>query len=152
MLKIRLTRVGKKNSPAFRVVVADRRKAVKREFIEILGHYNPISKPKQIVIDKERSLHWIKLGAQPSDTVNNLMCDLGILPKNKKINKVYAKKKEETAEKTEEQKPETEAPTEEEVAAPAEETAAETNTEEAKEVVAPVEEAEKEETAEETKE
>ena len=95
MLKIRLTRVGKKNSPAFRVVVADKRKAVKREFIEILGHYNPISQPKQIVIDKERSLYWIGLGAQPSDTVNNLMCDLGILDKSKKINKVFAKKKEE---------------------------------------------------------
>ena len=85
MLVIRLTRVGKKNSPAYRVVVADKKKAVKRKFIEILGHYNPIVKPKIIVIDKDRSLFWIKNGAQPSLTVHNLMCDLGILPKKDKI-------------------------------------------------------------------
>ncbi|MCX6809120.1 MAG: 30S ribosomal protein S16 [Candidatus Berkelbacteria bacterium] len=85
MLRIRLTRVGKKNSPAYRVVVADQRKAVKRKFIEILGHYNPIMKPKELVIDKERALFWISQGAQPSDTVNNLMCDLEILPKKNRI-------------------------------------------------------------------
>jgi len=92
MLKIRLTRVGKKNSPAYRVVVAEQKKAVQRKFIEILGNYNPIMKPKQLVIDKERALFWIGRGAQPSDTVNNLMVDLGILAKDKKINKVYGKK------------------------------------------------------------
>lgn len=92
MLRIRLTRVGKKNSPAYRVVVADKRRAVKRKFIEIIGNYNPTMKPKTIVIDKDRALFWINLGAQPSDTVNNLMCDLGILDKKDKINKVYGKK------------------------------------------------------------
>jgi|SRR3989338_983192 len=91
MLVIRLTRVGKKNSPAYRVVVADKRKAVKRKFIEILGNYNPTANPKTLVIDKEKALHWIGLGAQPSDTVNNLMCQLEILPKNKMIKKVYGK-------------------------------------------------------------
>lgn len=91
MLVIRLTRVGKKNSPAYRVVVADKRKAVKRKFIEILGNYNPAANPKTLVIDKEKALHWIGLGAQPSDTVNNLMCQLEILPKNKMIKKVYSK-------------------------------------------------------------
>lgn len=99
MLTIRLTRVGKKNSPAFRVVVADQRKAVKRKFIEILGHYNPTTKPKTLVINKDRALHWIGLGAQASDTVNNLMVDLGILEKGKKRNIVYAKKSEVAAEK-----------------------------------------------------
>lgn len=92
MLVIRLTRVGKKNSPAYRVVVADKKRAVKRKFIEILGHYNPTTNPKTLVIDKEKSLHWISLGAQPSDTVNNLMVRLDILPKEKIINKVYGKK------------------------------------------------------------
>lgn len=92
MLTIRLTRVGKKNSPAYRVVVADKRRAVKRKFIEIIGHYNPIIKPKEIVIDKDRALFWMSHGAQASDTVNNLMCNLGVLPENKKINKVYGKK------------------------------------------------------------
>jgi len=92
MLVIRLTRVGKKNSPAYRVVVADKRKAVKRKFIEILGHYNPASNPKELVINKEKSLEWIKKGAQPSDTVNNLMCNLDILPKSKLIKITHGKK------------------------------------------------------------
>ncbi len=100
MLRIRLTRVGKKNSPAYRVVVADHKRAVKRKSIEILGHYNPASNPKGLVINKERSLYWISMGAQPSDTVRNLMCDLGILAKDAKAKKVYAKApvKEEKAE------------------------------------------------------
>lgn len=92
MLAIRLTRIGKKNSPAYRVVVADKKRAVKRKFIEILGHYNPILQPKQLEINKDRAGFWLGRGAQPSDTVRNLMVDLGIL--DKKINKIYAKKSE----------------------------------------------------------
>ena len=92
MIAIRLTRIGKKNSPAYRVVVADKRRAVKRKFIEIIGNYNPTMKPKTVVIDKERALFWMNLGAQPSDTVRNLMCDLGVLDKKEKLNKVYGKK------------------------------------------------------------
>jgi len=92
MLRIRLTRVGKKNSPAYRVVIADSKRAVKRKFIEIIGHYNPTLNPKEIVIDKERALFWMGNGAQPSDTVNNLMCNLGILDKKDKVNKVFGKK------------------------------------------------------------
>lgn len=129
MLKIRLTRVGKKNSPAYRVVVAEQKKAVQRKFIEILGNYNPIMKPKQLVIDKERALFWIGQGAQPSDTVNNLMVDLGILAKDKKIKKVFGK-----ATKKKDAGKEPEAPKVEEavaVAEAAEETLAETSTEEA---------------------
>jgi len=93
MLKIRLTRVGKKNSPSYRVVVADEKRAVKGKFLEIIGNYNPTLKPKTIVVDKTRALFWMSRGAKASDTVNNLMCDLGILPKDKKIKKIYAKKK-----------------------------------------------------------
>ena len=92
MLTIRLTRVGKKNSPAYRVVVADKKRAVKRKFIEILGHYNPTLTPKTLKIDKDRALFWMNTGAQPSETVRNLMCDLGILNKKEKVNKVYGKK------------------------------------------------------------
>lgn len=93
MVVIRLTRVGKKNSPAYRVVVAEKRRAVKRKFIEVLGHYNPISKPKEIVIDKERALFWMSQGAMPSDTVRNLMADLDIIKKSDKVKKVYGKEK-----------------------------------------------------------
>lgn len=101
MLVIRLTRVGKKNSPAYRVVVADKRRAVKRKFIEIIGNYNPTLKPKTVVIDKDRALFWINLGAQPSDTVRNLMCNLGVLDKKERINKVYGKKLSKKATKEE---------------------------------------------------
>lgn len=101
MLVIRLTRVGKKNTPAFRVVVAEKKRAAKRKFIEILGHYNPSVNPKTVVIDKDKALEWMKKGAQPSDTVRNLMCDLGILAKTKKIKIIYgrATKKKDNAKK-----------------------------------------------------
>lgn len=92
MLRIRLKRVGKKNTPVYRVVVADQRKAVKRKFIEILGYYHPAATPKQVVIDKDKALRWLSQGAQATNTVNNLMCDLGILPKKEKISKVFGKK------------------------------------------------------------
>lgn len=91
MIVIRLTRVGKKNSPSYRVVVADKQRAVKRKFIEIIGNYNPTLIPKQIVIAKERALFWIERGAQPSDTVRNLMVNLDILPKKERVNKIYGK-------------------------------------------------------------
>lgn len=91
MVVIRLSRVGKKNSPAYRVVVADKQKAVKRKYIEVLGHYNPTLKPKEIVINSERALFWMGNGAIPSPTVNNLMADLGIIKNSEKINKVYGK-------------------------------------------------------------
>jgi small subunit ribosomal protein S16 len=113
MLVIRLTRVGKKNSPAYRIVVADKQRAVKRKFIEIVGNYNPIQKPKALVIDKERALFWLGRGAQPSDTVRNLMVDLGVLDKDAKATKIYGKAK---PKKTPE---ETEAPKSEPVAAQA---------------------------------
>ena len=107
MVVIRLARVGKKNSPAYRVVVADKKRAVKRKFIEIIGHYNPTLKPKISVISKERAIFWIKNGAQPSSTVNNLMVNLGVLPKSKLLNIKYKKdkkKKDIKAEKSDQPK------------------------------------------------
>lgn len=100
MVVIRLTRVGKKNSPAYRVVVAEKRRAVKRKFIEVIGHFNPIKKPKEVVISSERALFWLKAGAQPSNTVRNMMADLEIIPKKEKVNIKYwrPKKKKELKE------------------------------------------------------
>ena len=106
MVVIRLSRVGKKNSPSYRVLVADKQRAVKRKFIEVIGHYNPTLKPKELVIDKERALFWMKQGAQPSDTVRNLMADLGILKKSEKTNKKYAKPNKKKAAPEEDKKPE----------------------------------------------
>ncbi len=68
-VKIRLKRVGAKNNPVFRIVVADGRSPRDGKFIEELGTYNPIKKDDNFVIDLDRAQYWVKNGAQPSDTV-----------------------------------------------------------------------------------
>ena len=73
MVVIRLRRAGSKKRPYFRVVVTDSRAARDSSFIEILGHYNPRSKPAVVHVDRERVDHWLKQGAQPSDTVRTLI-------------------------------------------------------------------------------
>ena len=73
MEKIRMTRMGDKKTPFYRVVVADQRRARDGKFIEILGTYNPLTSPEEIKIDVERANYWIKNGAQPSDTVRVLL-------------------------------------------------------------------------------
>jgi small subunit ribosomal protein S16 len=73
MVTIRLRRAGSKKRPFFRVVVTDSRTARDSSFVEILGHYNPRSKPAVVNIDKERVEYWIKQGALLSDTVRTLI-------------------------------------------------------------------------------
>src|SRR5689334_13816787 len=73
MVAIRLRRAGSKKRPFFRVVVTDSRTARDSSFVEILGHYNPRSKPAVVDVDKERVDYWIKKGAQPSDSVRTLI-------------------------------------------------------------------------------
>ena len=72
MLAIRLRRTGSKKRPFFRVVVTDSRTARDSRFVEILGHYNPRTVPETLKIDRERLAHWVKTGAQQSDTVRTL--------------------------------------------------------------------------------
>jgi small subunit ribosomal protein S16 len=73
MLAIRLRRAGSKNRPFFRVVVTERARARDGRFVEVLGHYNPRTKPEKLEVDRERLAHWLKAGAQPSDTVRTLI-------------------------------------------------------------------------------
>src|SRR6266542_4454081 len=73
MLAIRLRRTGSKKRPFFRVVVTDSRAARDSSYVEVLGTYNPRSKPEVLKISQERLAHWLKLGAQPSDTVRTLV-------------------------------------------------------------------------------
>ena len=73
MVAIRLRRAGTKKRPFFRVVVTDSRAARDSSFVEILGHYNPRSRPAIVQVDKERVDFWIKQGAQPSDSVRTLI-------------------------------------------------------------------------------
>ena len=67
MIRIRLARVGKRNQPTYRVVVADHRRPVKGKFIEVIGSYNPRS--KQLVLEREKMAAWVKKGAHLSETV-----------------------------------------------------------------------------------
>jgi small subunit ribosomal protein S16 len=73
MLSIRLRRTGSKKRPFFRVVVSEARSKKEGQFIEVLGFYNPRTKPAVVEINKERIAHWIKNGARPSDSVRTLL-------------------------------------------------------------------------------
>jgi small subunit ribosomal protein S16 len=72
-VRVRLTRVGSKKNPIWRVVVADGRSPRDGRFIETIGHYNPQTDPSTILIDDDRLQHWLARGAQPSGTVKQLM-------------------------------------------------------------------------------
>ena len=76
--RIRLRRLGAKKRPFYRVVVADQRSPRDGRFIENIGKYHPLDDPSRIEIDEERALHWLRVGAQPSDQVRNLMVKVGI--------------------------------------------------------------------------
>ena len=80
-LKIRLTRLGDKKSPFYRVVVADSRSPRDGKFVEILGTYNPLTNPAEIKIDNEKAEKWIKSGAIPTDTVKDLLAKSGAIKK-----------------------------------------------------------------------
>ena len=73
MLAIRLRKAGSKKRPFFRVVVTDSRAARDSSFVEVLGSYNPRTKPETLNIDRARLEHWLKSGAQPSDTIRTLV-------------------------------------------------------------------------------
>lgn len=75
---IRLRRLGAKKRPIYRLVAIDSRRAREGRFVEMLGHYNPITKPATIIIDQEKVFKWLKEGAQPSDTVRTLFSQIGI--------------------------------------------------------------------------
>jgi small subunit ribosomal protein S16 len=82
-VRIRLTRVGAKKQPSYRVVVADARSARDSRAIETLGHYNPRTEPIEFNVDADKAKAWLAKGAQPSDTVVRLFKQAGILPSGK---------------------------------------------------------------------
>jgi len=73
MLAIRLRRMGSKRRSYFRVVVTDSRAARDSKFVEVLGHYNPRTKPETLEINRARLEHWVKVGARPSDSIRTLV-------------------------------------------------------------------------------
>ena len=82
---MRLTRMGDKKSPFYRIVVVDSRKARDGEYIEKIGHYNPTMQPEEIVIDEAKAKDWLSKGVQPTDTVKTLLIRQGIMEKPTKL-------------------------------------------------------------------
>ncbi len=111
-VKMRLTRLGDKKSPFYRIVVADSRVARDAKYIDLIGTYNPLTNPEEVKIDAEKAKTWINNGAQPTATVKALLTKAGVSTKAEKkaeakpAKKAAAKKAEPKAEKaTAEKKP-----------------------------------------------
>ena len=81
MVKIRLRRVGRKNAPFYRILVADSQSPRDGKFIEIIGQYAPRKSESSLQVDEARANHWLDLGAQPTDTVRSLLRRAGVLRK-----------------------------------------------------------------------
>lgn len=80
-VKIRLTRLGDKKSPFYRVVVSDSRVARDGKYIDLLGTYDPLKNPAEIKLDAEKAKKWLNNGAQPTDTAKSLLVQAGIIEK-----------------------------------------------------------------------
>ncbi|MET3616407.1 small subunit ribosomal protein S16 [Peptoniphilus olsenii] len=93
-VKIRLRRMGAKKKPFYRIVVADSRSPRNGRFIEEIGYYNPLTQPKEVVVDSEKANKWIANGAKPTDTVDRLFRE----------NSIYSTVKAEVSEETTENK------------------------------------------------
>jgi small subunit ribosomal protein S16 len=85
MVVIRLRRQGKTKQPSYRMVVTDSRSPRDGKFIEIIGHYNPIRQPKELVVKDDRARYWIGVGARPSDTVARLLKQVNVLDESGKV-------------------------------------------------------------------
>ena len=84
MFRIRLTRMGRKKRPFYRIVVTDSRKKRDGGWIESIGYYNPLTEPVTVKFDKERLEYWLKVGAKPSEKVAYLTGCVEYLKKKKK--------------------------------------------------------------------
>lgn len=90
-VKMRLTRLGDKKSPFYRIVVVDSRVARDGAYIDKVGYYNPISQPAEVVIDEAKAKDWLSKGVQPTETVKNLLVAKEILPKPTKLSPAKTK-------------------------------------------------------------
>ena len=72
-VKLRLTRIGKTKQPQYRIVAADSRSPRDGRFIEIVGHYNPLTDPSSLTVDNDKAVKWLQQGAQPTDRVRKLL-------------------------------------------------------------------------------
>jgi small subunit ribosomal protein S16 len=79
-VKIRLRRMGHKKQPSYRVVVADSRAPRDGRYVEVLGHYNPLTDPPSVTLDNDRARLWLQRGAQPTEPVVRILVWQGIIP------------------------------------------------------------------------
>ncbi len=95
-VKMRLTRMGDKKNPQYRIVVVDSRKAATGEYIECVGIYHPTANPVVIDIKADKAKDWLSKGVQPTDTVKNLLVKAGVVEKPTKLSpsKTKGKKSE----------------------------------------------------------
>lgn len=107
MLTIRLTRTGKRHKPQYRIVLQEKGRDPWSPALEILGNYNPHTSPSTVELNEERISHWLSMGAQPSNTVHNMLVNAGLIKEEGKAksvaisNKRKAKLAEKKAEKAE---------------------------------------------------
>lgn len=145
MLAIKLARVGKKKQPSYRVVVTEKTRDPWGKNNEIVGFYDPLADPKVVTFKEDRVKHWLSEGAQPTDTVHNLLVNAGLIEASKrKAHPTHKLSAEELAEIEEKKKKEAEAAKAKEEAAKA---AAEAPAEEAASEETPAEEPKQEEPA-----
>jgi len=85
MVRIRLTRVGAKKQPSYRIVVTDKRKPRDSDYIENIGWYNPRTRPSTEVVQEDRALYWLSVGAQPSDAVKRILKRTGTLERYERL-------------------------------------------------------------------
>ena len=79
MVRIRLRRIGSKRQPSYRIIVADVEAPRDGRFLEIVGFYNPRTMPETVQVDEARALHWLGVGAQPSESVTRLLTKYGTM-------------------------------------------------------------------------
>jgi small subunit ribosomal protein S16 len=87
MVRIRLRRTGSKRQPTYRIVVTDKEAPRDGAFIEVIGTYNPRTQPESVKIEEERALHWMRVGAQPSDSVKQLLTKTGTVARYQRLMK-----------------------------------------------------------------
>ena len=110
MLRIRLSRVGKKKQPSYRLVVADSRAPRDGAFVKIIGHYDPRTQPATLVVKEEEAVEWLRRGAQPSETAAKLLTRIGVMERAGRAPVVWDRKAPVKPKRVKEEAP-TEAPT-----------------------------------------
>lgn len=111
MLTIRLSRIGKKNKPMYRLIVSEKARDPYGRALEILGSYNPYT--KELAVKAERIKHWLSFGAGMSVTVNNLLIEKGIIKEGKKLKATKVNKKKKKAKEKKKKKEASKEPKEE---------------------------------------